>query len=273
VLFCVNATYVYGLGGNDFIITRGSDDKLYGGPGRDHMRAGGGNDLLDGGIGADYMVGGAGNDAYIIDDPDDAVIEFAGGGYDKVVSSTNYTSSIFYLEEIELAAGSVAVKIQGQRSDEVLRGNEKDNEIFGAWGNDTIYGGEGRDYLMGGYSSDVLTGGAGADRFVLGLEYGNAFDSTYAGIDTVMDFNLSEDRLLLVKSTFSKLGGELSFATVTSDALAETSSFFIVYNSSNGKLFYNQNGAAAGFGGIYGGHFATLTGKPALQAGHFELVP
>jgi hypothetical protein len=48
------------------------------------------------------------------------------------------------------------------------------------------------------------------------------------------------------------------FATVTSDAAAATSSAYIVFNSTYGRLFYNENGSADGFG--TGGQFATLTG-------------
>lgn len=52
------------------------------------------------------------------------------------------------------------------------------------------------------------------------------------------------------------------FATVNSDAAAATSSAEIVYNSANGRLFYNADNADVGFGS--GGHFATLTGNPAI---------
>ncbi|MGL6280895.1 MAG: hypothetical protein ACRC2J_00640, partial [Microcoleaceae cyanobacterium] len=59
------------------------------------------------------------------------------------------------------------------------------------------------------------------------------------------------------------------------DAAASTSKAEIVYNSSNGKLFYNPNGAASGYG--EGGFFALLTapnfdaGVPALTRGNFIL--
>ncbi|MCU0526445.1 MAG: hypothetical protein MUF72_16660 [Elainella sp. Prado103] len=50
------------------------------------------------------------------------------------------------------------------------------------------------------------------------------------------------------------------FATVSSDGTAATSSALIVYNSVNGRLFYNQNGANPGFSsiGTAEGLFATL---------------
>jgi hypothetical protein len=59
------------------------------------------------------------------------------------------------------------------------------------------------------------------------------------------------------------------FAKVTSDALAATSAADIVYNTTTGGLFYNQNGTAAGLG--TGAQFLTLTNKPALTATQFVI--
>ena len=59
------------------------------------------------------------------------------------------------------------------------------------------------------------------------------------------------------------------FAVVTSDAAAATSQAFIVYNQGTGNLFYNQNGALAGFG--TGAEFATLTNPPLLAATDFVI--
>lgn len=59
------------------------------------------------------------------------------------------------------------------------------------------------------------------------------------------------------------------FAVVGSDAAAETSDAFITYNSTNGNLFYNQNGAAAGFG--TGAQFATILTSVALSATDFVI--
>jgi hypothetical protein len=57
---------------------------------------------------------------------------------------------------------------------------------------------------------------------------------------------------------------------VEDDVLAGTSNGLIVYSLSSGSLFYNQNGAAAGFGA--GGEFAILATAPALTANNFSLV-
>ena len=59
------------------------------------------------------------------------------------------------------------------------------------------------------------------------------------------------------------------FDTVANDGQAATSDAVIVYNSSNGNLFYNPNGNAAGFDS--GGQFATLTNTVSLEAEDFIL--
>jgi ATP-dependent protease HslVU (ClpYQ) peptidase subunit len=64
------------------------------------------------------------------------------------------------------------------------------------------------------------------------------------------------------------------FATITASrstelSVAGSSSAFIVYNTSNGKLFYNADRAVAGLGD--GGQFATLSNKPLLDAGDFAV--
>ncbi|WP_017718627.1 hypothetical protein [Kamptonema formosum] len=56
---------------------------------------------------------------------------------------------------------------------------------------------------------------------------------------------------------------------MTADAAAATSAADIVYNCASGKLFYNQNGTAAGFG--TGTQFATLAGNPALAGADFMI--
>jgi Ca2+-binding RTX toxin-like protein len=254
VLFQESSTVVYGLGGNDFIITRSGNDTVDGGSGNDHIRTNSGDDYLDGGLGADFMVGGIGNDYYVVDNAADVVLEFDGGGYDTVYSSVNYVNSIFYLEKIVLAANSAAISIHGQRNSEWLEGNSQNNYIKANWGDDTLLGGAGRDTLLGEWGNDVLTGGTGADTFGFGTD--SAFGIVSIGIDTITDFDPPQDKISLSRATFTKLTSGISFATVTSDALATISAAFITYNRSNGKLFYNENASVGGLGN--GGEFATL---------------
>ncbi|MEA5569178.1 hypothetical protein [Anabaena sp. UHCC 0399] len=131
--------------------------------------------------------------------------------------------------------------------------NDGRDIFYGYGGNDTLFGRNGDDSLYGGDGDDSLT-----------------------------DFSFTEgDKIRLARSTFTALrsvagtGFSLvsEFARVNSDAAAELSSAFIVYNTTNGKLFYNPNGSASGFASTLdaGGHFATLTGNPSLIACDFSL--
>ncbi|GGA16094.1 DUF4347 domain-containing protein [Okeania sp. KiyG1] len=104
----------------------------------------------------------------------------------------------------------------------------------------------------------------------------NITDSTI-GVDSITDFVPGQDIILLDKSTFTEITSDsgtgfsvnTEFAIVTSDAEAETSEAFIVYNSNNGKLFYNANGTAAEFGS--GGEFANLTNTASISEDDFFL--
>ena len=60
--------------------------------------------------------------------------------------------------------------------------------LRGRGGDDILVGGAGKDLIEGGSGSDELTGGAGADTFVL---------AKGSGQDTVIDFNQSQDKIVL----------------------------------------------------------------------------
>ena len=79
--------------------------------------------------------------------------------------------------------------IIGTDKDEELTGTEGNDIISGLEGRDTLFGGAGNDILKGGLDSDLLTGGKGRDRFV--------FDNLNERTDTITDFNVNEDTLVL----------------------------------------------------------------------------
>jgi Ca2+-binding RTX toxin-like protein len=224
------------------ISTRGGDDQIFGGTGNDSISAGSGNDLAFSGAGADIISGNDGIDNLEGNEGNDTI--FGDEGDDGLA---------------------------GQEGDDSLVGGNGNDRLYGWLGNDVLIGDAGSDTLYGDSGNDRLTGGSEADTFNFGSDFvaGAAFNSL--GLDTITDFQSGLDKIQLQRSAFSVVPETLSFATVADDSLAATRSEIIVYSQGTGSIFYNANGAAAGFGD--GGSFAQLTGNPSLAATDFDLLP
>ncbi len=273
------ANYIFGKVGNDSLSGHGGDDYLYGNEGDDFILGGSGNDYLVGDsvldvstdTSNDTIHGGAGNDRVR-----------GGAGNDRLLGGADNDS---------LYGGNGDDKLFGNSGDDYLSGNEGSDKLIGGNGNDSLYGGNGlsnfsdardtinggsgQDFLVGDLGNDILIGGSDADRF--GFVGGREFASVFLGVDTISDFGDGEDRILLAKRVFQNLSGDADsviaqneFVAVTDDATAMTREELIVYSTSTGNLFYNENGTASGFG--EGGQFATLVGQPELIAEDIILV-
>jgi Ca2+-binding RTX toxin-like protein len=138
-----------------------------------------------------------------------------------------------------------------------LIGTAQSDYLTGTSAANILNGGGGNDILLGLGGADQLTGGNGNDRFL--------FNSPSEGIDTITDFTVTDDLIVVSKSGF---GAGLSSNTVDSvinsnqfvpDSGTMTSSTRFIYNSSTGGLFYDPdgNGVAAAL------QFATLSSRPA----------
>lgn len=215
---------------------------------------------------------------------------FAGDG-DDIVSLNGVVGDHF----IDGGAGSDQIfsftgddTLDGGSGKDSLSGGEGNDILFGSFGDDIISGLGGDDFLQGDSGNDVLTGDTGADTFA--FDTGGKFVSDELGIDNITDFKSSEgDKIRLSKDTFTELSNTL-FPTALDSAgfdtvegfdfnQVETSEAEIVYFKTFGSLFYNPNGADAGFdkplpegGFAEGGQFATLTAAPTLAATDFEVV-
>ncbi len=169
--------------------------------------------------------------------------------------------------------------IRGGAGDDVLEGRTGFDILLGGSGNDMLKGGAGNDRLNGGAGNDTLMGGNKSDLFIFNTN--QPFDTDDVGVDTITDFEQGVDFILLDLDTFDAITSVPSdrdtpgfsvaseFEVVDTDAAAATSDALIVHSTENGvgRLFYNENGAEAGFGD--GGQFATVL--PVLTVEDFIL--
>lgn len=244
-----------------------------------------GNDLLDGGLGNDIMKGGIGNDTYLVDSVGDQVIEFfdtiiepesqevLNGGNDTVIASVSYTLSNF-VENLKLT-GTDDLSATGNSSNNVLTGNVGNNILNGLGGNDRLLGGKGDDVLngesgddllIGGKGDDVLVGDTGADQFLFGSN--RSFRSGDVGRDVIRSFATGVDKIVLDKTTFGDIRAS-DIDVVASDRLAASVDALITVSLGSSRIFFNQNGAEAGFG--TGKDFVKLQGVPEISVNDFVI--
>jgi len=110
---------------------------------------------VDGSGTPDDKAATAGDDVYAVDHIDDRIVEQAGGGYDRVVSSASYTLPA-EVEELSLT-GTLNLRANGNSGDNVISGNDGANALSGGNGRDTLLGGRGDDRytLAGNGNGDV----------------------------------------------------------------------------------------------------------------------
>jgi Ca2+-binding RTX toxin-like protein len=156
--YALEADAAGALRGGDGLHLRGFASLLFhGGAGDDAASGTRGRDVLLGDAGADTLSGGDGAD------------ELHGGGGEDV-----------------LLGGRGGDDLLGGGGDDTLQGGAGDDLLVGGAGTDLLQGGAGSDTLAGSTGDDLLLGGAGRDEIRLG---------SISGKDTILGFEVGEDRI------------------------------------------------------------------------------
>jgi Ca2+-binding RTX toxin-like protein len=264
---------INGRNGNDTIDGNGGNDFIFGDAGDDRIiwDSGDGNDLINGGAGNDTLVFNCSNqgDQLIVQGSPSNTLQLL---RTRPVAVDLKATNIERLE-INCLNGSDGVEIRDTAATgiaviRVTGGGGRDTLTgIGATATLELVGNTGDDVLTGGRRNDQLQGGAGRDSFVFNSN--RAFNTADLGVDRILDFVRGSDRIVLDQTTFGTINTS-QIAIVADDAIAATSAGLITYSRATGNLFFNQNGAAAGFG--TGGQFATVQNNPALTVTDFQIV-
>jgi Ca2+-binding RTX toxin-like protein len=232
---------------------------------------------ISSGDGDDDVTIGNGIGNVVLGDRDDDAVAVINGSDNRIEGGTGNDV---------VAIGGTASVASGDEGEDLLYAFGGGNQLLGGDGNDILIGtsangdrldGEsGEDLMTGGSGNDTLTGSAGSDRFIFDVK--SEFAAAKFGIDAIADFEPNADKIVLSKSTFTAIASNVGdgfsaagdFAIVTNDADAATNSAFVVYNSTTGSLFYNQNSDASGLD--TGAQFATIENAPMLATSDFVIT-
>ncbi|WP_413681135.1 hypothetical protein [Prochlorococcus sp. MIT 1342] len=144
-------------------------DLLYGDSENDDLSGGDENDMLIGGKGDDILRGKKGND------------KIDGGDGNDILNGNQADDEII-----------------GGDGDDILSGNHGDDDLYGGFGADILRGNRGDDYLSGGNGNDIIQGDLGNDQLRGGAGEDSFVFSKKQGKDTILDFDSSEDMIILL---------------------------------------------------------------------------
>ncbi|MDZ8258546.1 calcium-binding protein [Nostoc sp. ChiQUE01b] len=273
------------------------DDFIVGNDGNDSLSTGSrGKDTIDGGKGDDLFLF---SEHYYVA----AGITTAFNATTNVGSITGLTTAGTYsvsyknIERLNISGTEFDDNIMGNRGNDTLSGNGGNDTIIGGAGNDSLSAGaylvggtnllsgdDGNDILTGSKGSDSLYGGGGTDTFV--------FNSYNEGVDTIYDFNATDDLIQISAAGFenelSQSSLSLSYGSrfiietsprfsigslfanqFTIGISATTSDQRFIYDNITGALYFDADGSASEFTQV---KFAQFLGSVTLTENNFVVV-
>lgn len=215
--------------GNDFLAFSGSNVAAT-------VTGGGGNDSIFGGSGGDHLDGGAGND--ILDANSGSNTVLSGDGNDTIRSSG--------------------------AADSISGGNGNDT-IFSTSDGGRIDGGAGDDVFEVFGKATVITG-TGNDTVLVSLFSG--------ALPSVTDFSVASDTIAFRVSELNHFLSNAGAASLTagtlstenfvsgSGAVARDSNDHFIYDTADGKLYFDADGSGSAFGAA---HVVSLVGSSPVS--------
>jgi Ca2+-binding RTX toxin-like protein len=200
---------------------------------------------LIGNAGINILTGRDGSDTYHVGNAADQVIEGLTGDTDRVTTSVSYTLAqgceVEILQAVSHTA-TTAMNLTGNEFDNTVAGTAGANTLRGEGGGDKLYGYDGNDRLYGGDGNDSLYGGEGNDTFV----FDRAPSATNR--DAIADLDVIDDTIWLDDAAFSAVGpvGFLVSEAFYAGPAAHDASDRILYDITNGRLYYDADGTGSG---------------------------
>ncbi|MEM8590573.1 MAG: hypothetical protein AAGG65_21160 [Pseudomonadota bacterium] len=186
------------------------DDTITGGIGSQILRGFRGHDTIDGGDGRDTFeysrdVSYGGINGVVVD-----LENLNAQGYAEVTDGFGDTDFLKNIEDIRGTSTADVIRgdaednrLIGMAGDDLLAGRDGNDRLEGRLGNDTLEGGAGEDELEGDFGEDSLIGGTGNDFMRGGDDADHFVFNAGDGFDTVADFDVGEDLLVLNGVTVS----------------------------------------------------------------------
>jgi Ca2+-binding RTX toxin-like protein len=226
-----------------------------------------GSNRLDGGGGGDVMVGFEGDDFYVVRHVTDRALEFAGGGFDRVLAEASFTLEAG--SEVEMFTttdnlATTAINLTGNALSQYLYGNAGSNILDGGGGGDVMVGFEGDDFYYTHDASDralEFTGG-GFDRVLAGASF-----TLEAGSEVEMFTTIDNLATTAINLTGNALGQYL-YGNAGSNILDGGGGGDVMVGFEGDDIYYTRNAADRALEFTGGGFDRVLAGASfTLEAG------
>jgi Ca2+-binding RTX toxin-like protein len=248
----------------------------------DLFHAAAGADTFSGGDGADRFYAIRAGDTVSAGGDNDIVVVWGapalidgGEGTDivRVGADTTFAAgSLVSVERVQVANGAAAdlSQVSNGGAGQIIQSLSTaggSTAVTGTASADRFVGAAGADSFSGGDGRDTYTGASGSDTFVFDAALGSN------NIDRLTDFNPADDTMVVNKAAFGadfrlgSLGGQDDFFAGSSP-VALGSDDALLYDTDDGRLFFDVNGQAQG-GAT---KVAVLQGAPQLGADDILIV-